>query len=159
MEFPKDSADISNLANAPPNICYCQRKILFTIIIALIVIIIVLIVLLIVLLISQKSNKKEKKEEIIENKKEILEIKEVNFPEKSFSDIINLINNANDGDTVRLNGYYYGNGSTININKRITIIGDDNTILDAKSSSQIFNIYSSNVTIKNIKLVSLFHQI
>ena len=71
-----------------------------------------------------------------------------------FSDIINLINNAEEGDTIKLSGYYIGNGKSININKMITIIGDNNTILDANGSSGIFEIYSSNVIIQNLKLVN-----
>ena len=91
------------------------------------------------------------------NYKEIEEIKNVNkndYLTKTFEDIFNLINNANDGDTIYLNGTYYGNGTSIKINKILNIIGDVNTILDANGSSCIFEIYSSNVLIDNIKLIN-----
>ena len=76
---------------------------------------------------------------------------------KKISDISNLINNTKIGDIIKLIGLYYGNGSIINISKMITIIGDNNTILDAKGSSSIFEVCSSNVIIDNVKLVNSNH--
>jgi hypothetical protein len=65
-------------------------------------------------------------------------------PSKTFSNIIDLINKANKGDIIYLRGYYIGNGNPIKIKKEITIIGDDNTILDAKGKSLIFHISEHN---------------
>ena len=66
--------------------------------------------------------------------------------------IIDLINNSNKGDIIYLRGYYIGNGNPIKIKKEITIIGDDNTILDAKAKSLIFHILAPNVNIRYLKL-------
>ena len=77
---------------------------------------------------------------------------------KTFDDIQKAINGAV-GDTVFLNGTYYGgNGKAITINKNIVIDGastDGNipSILDAKSASRMF--YSSgkyNIVLKNLVL-------
>ena len=75
-------------------------------------------------------------------------------PSKTFSNIIELIDNSNNGDIIYLRGYYIGNGNPIKIKKEITIIGDDNTILDAKGKSLIFHISSPNVNISNLKLIN-----
>ena len=73
---------------------------------------------------------------------------------KNFSDIINLINNATEGQIIKIKGHYYGNGDIITINKMVDIIGENNTILDANGSSKIFYIKSSNVTIDNLKIIN-----
>jgi predicted outer membrane repeat protein len=75
-------------------------------------------------------------------------------PTKTFSNIIDLINNSNKGDIIYLRGYYIGNGNPIKIKKEITIIGDDNTILDAKAKSLIFHILAPNVNIRYLKLIN-----
>ena len=75
-------------------------------------------------------------------------------PSKTFSNIIELIDNSNNGDIIYLRGYYIGNGNPIKIKKEITIIGDDNTILDAKGKSLIFHISAPNVNISNLKLIN-----
>ena len=92
-----------------------------------------------------------------ENNTQIKTIKNISNnanPSKTFSNIIDLVNDANKGDIIYLRGYYIGNGNPIKIKKEITIIGDDNTILDAKGKSLIFHISSPNVNISNIKLIN-----
>ena len=76
---------------------------------------------------------------------------------KTFSNIIDLIKNAKRGDTIKLSGYYYGTGNVIIIKKPITIIGDNNTILDAQGKSFIFYVPAPNVVINNIKLINGSH--
>lgn len=72
----------------------------------------------------------------------------------SFKDIQSLINEADDNDTIILNGNYYGNGSQINVNKSVIIEGINNATLDARGLSGIFNIQSTNVVIKNLKFIN-----
>ena len=96
---------------------------------------------------NTKSN-----EDIIQSKIDVNEI-----PLKTFSNIINLINKANKGDKIYLSGYYSGNGNPIEINKEISIIGDNDTVLDAKGKSLIFFISSPNVNINNLKLINGFY--
>ena len=138
--------------------CYLKIKIIFwnhiKLIISLIAIAIIIITTAVILSVYLPAHKIIN---IKANYKEIEEIKNVNkndYLTKTFEDIFNLINNANDGDTIYLNGTYYGNGTSIKINKILNIIGDVNTILDANGSSCIFEIYSSNVLIDNIKLIN-----
>ena len=63
-----------------------------------------------------------------------------------FESIQKLIDNSKDGDSIYLeNKTYKGNGTPINVNKNLTIYGYQyknkiNTILDAKSKSNIFNV-------------------
>ena len=71
----------------------------------------------------------------------------------SFSDIQTMIDSANEGDTIVLSGNYAGTGSQININKTITIDGN-NFKLDGKHSSRIFNVRADNVTLKNIIFIN-----
>ena len=86
----------------------------------------------------------------------------------TFSDVQNGINQAQSGDTIYLNNHTFtGSGSEISVaggwfsNKdKITIDGSINpnkggtgnemSILDAKSSSHVFNIGASSITLKNI---------
>ena len=86
----------------------------------------------------------------------------------TFSDVQNGINQARSGDTIYLNNHTFtGSGSEISVdggwfsNKdKITIDGSINpnkggtgnemSILDAKSSSRVFNIGASSITLKNI---------
>ena len=76
---------------------------------------------------------------------------------KTFYRITYLINNAEEGDTIKLSGYYFGIGKEININKRVNIIGENNTILDAKKLSRILEISAPNVTIENMKLINAIY--
>ena len=86
----------------------------------------------------------------------------------TFSDVQNEINQAKSGDTIYLNNHTFtGSGSEISVdggwfsNKdKITIDGSINpskggtgnemSTLDAKSSSRVFNIGASSITLKNI---------
>ena len=73
---------------------------------------------------------------------------------KTFSNIKDLIKKAKKGDTIKLSGYYSGNGNIIHISKKINIIGENDTVLDAKGISGIFFISGENVVINNLKLVN-----
>ena len=86
----------------------------------------------------------------------------------TFSDVQNGINQARSGDTIYLNNHTFtGSGSEISVdggwfsNKDNIIIdgsinpnkggtGNEMSILDAKSSSRVFNIGASSITLKNI---------
>ena len=74
----------------------------------------------------------------------------------TFNDIQKAINNAEVGSTLYLKNITYTNDNhgEILINKAITIIGSDGTILDAQGDSRIFNIEDNtqNVNIENIVL-------
>lgn len=67
----------------------------------------------------------------------------------NFYELYQIIDNANDGDTIYLNKDYKGSG-VIDIFAEITIDGRGHTI-DASGRSEIFNtIFCSSVTLKNI---------
>ena len=74
----------------------------------------------------------------------------------TFNDIQNAIDSASVGDTISLSGTYYGNGEPITINNNISaVIGNGNTVLDAKGLSNIFLVYySSEVIIKNLNFIN-----
>ena len=73
----------------------------------------------------------------------------------TFSDLQTLINNAQAGSTINLEGKtFIGNGSFISIKKAITINGGSSSNLasfDARDLSYIFKINASNVHILNCK--------
>ena len=70
---------------------------------------------------------------------------------KNFTTIQKLIDNANNGDTITIEGSYAGFGIPIRINKsNLTLIGHNYATLDAKELSNILYITANNVTIKNI---------
>lgn len=78
-----------------------------------------------------------------ENDANGIEIEENNKLEASlnggtFEDIQAAIDDADDGDTIDLNGMFTGNGKSITVNKNLTIKGYQKTTLDAKKSSGIF---------------------
>ena len=73
---------------------------------------------------------------------------------KTFEDITSLIGSAYAGDTINLEGTYYGTGLIITVNKELTISGDGETILDAKNLSGILSISANNVKISNIRFVN-----
>ncbi len=73
---------------------------------------------------------------------------------KTFEDIANIISNAHAGDTINLEGTYYGTGSTITVNKELSIKGNGETILDAKNLSGILSVSANNVRINNIRFVN-----
>ncbi|WP_407412031.1 hypothetical protein [Methanobrevibacter sp.] len=72
----------------------------------------------------------------------------------TFDDIQKTINDAEANSTITLNGTYIGLGEEIKIEKEITIEGVNNATLDAKSASGIFNIYKSNVILKNLRFIN-----
>ena len=73
---------------------------------------------------------------------------------KTFEDIANIISNAHAGDEINLEGTYYGTGSTITVNKELSIKGNGETILDAKNLSGILSVSADNVRINNIRFVN-----
>uniref|UniRef100_UPI00386D9648 hypothetical protein n=1 Tax=Methanobrevibacter sp. TaxID=66852 RepID=UPI00386D9648 len=76
----------------------------------------------------------------------------------TFTDIQNAIDATPAGETVYLKGITYTNDMHANmvINKPITIVGMDGTVLDAQSYSRIFNINDgvSNVELANITFIN-----
>ena len=77
-----------------------------------------------------------------------------NITQSTFTDITNLISNAHAGDTINLEGTYYGTGSIITVNKELTIKGNGETILDAKNLSGILSVSADNVRINNIRFIN-----
>ena len=69
-----------------------------------------------------------------------------------FSEIQDAIDDADDGDTISLTGYFKGSGDQIVVDKAITITGpeDDYAYLTAVGLSRIFYIESSGVVLKNL---------
>ena len=74
---------------------------------------------------------------------------------QDFNQLQNLINGANDGDTISLTTDYVGSGE-ININKRLTIDGNDHSI-DASYSSRIFKINADNVFLRVLSIILFFN--
>ena len=73
----------------------------------------------------------------------------------TFQNITDAINNACEGDTIYLEGHKYtGNGKHINIDKSLTIIGQNGTVLDAQGLSRIVYSKESNVIIKNVTFIN-----
>ncbi len=76
----------------------------------------------------------------------------------TFTDIQNAIDATPSGETVYLKGITYTNDRHANmvINKPITIVGMDGTVLDAEEYSRIFNINEgvSNVELANITFIN-----
>ena len=71
----------------------------------------------------------------------------------TFEDIQNVVDSANDGDTIELSGNYAGSGTPISISKPITIDGKGQTTLDANKLSRIF-VVNDVKTLKNINFVN-----
>ena len=95
--------------------------------------------------ISQSDISKEnKKNSILSDSDSII------VTDKTFSGIQNSVDNANEGSTIILDGYYLGNGSQITINKQLDFIGINDATLDANYLSGIFYSSVNNVSIKNI---------
>ncbi|WP_296859004.1 hypothetical protein [uncultured Methanobrevibacter sp.] len=74
----------------------------------------------------------------------------------TFEDIQTAIENANDGDTIQLNGTFKSTGKEINIDKNITINGGQKTILDAKGFEYFFKfeLHAKNITINGITFIN-----
>ena len=72
-----------------------------------------------------------------------------------FSEIQDAIDDAYDGDTISLTGYFKGSGDQIVVDKAITIQGpeDDYAYLTADGLSRIFYIEASGVVLKNLIMV------
>ena len=73
-----------------------------------------------------------------------------------FSDIQKLINNANNGDTIKLSGLFKSDGNQITVNKKLTITSSSGATLDGNSKTRVFNInfnakgsLISNIVFKN----------
>ena len=78
--------------------------------------------------------------------------------DKKFSEIQNAITNANDGDTIYLDGYYSAenNNSVVFVNKNVKIVGKSDTVLDGKNISRIFSFQEtgSNSVVDNLKFIN-----
>lgn len=74
----------------------------------------------------------------------------------TFEDIQTAIENANDGDTIQLNGTFKSTGKEIAIYKNITIKGSQKTILDAKGFEFFFKFYHSakNITLNGLTFIN-----
>ena len=73
---------------------------------------------------------------------------------RNFTEIQKLIDGANDGDEITIDGLYSGFGIPIRITKSLTLIGQNNATLDAKKLSKILYITANNVIIKNIQFTN-----
>ena len=69
--------------------------------------------------------------------------------DKEFAYLQSLIDTADEGGVIDLEGTYIGAGGEMKINKRLTINGNG-AILDAKGMSRAFTITGNNVTIQNV---------
>jgi len=68
----------------------------------------------------------------------------------NYPTIQEAINNANAGDTVVVSsGIYYEH---VIVNKTITLLGEDNTIIDGRNSGTVLQITADNVTITGFQL-------
>lgn len=70
-----------------------------------------------------------------------------------FSDIQDLVDKAENGDTIRLSGKFKSEGKAITIDKKLNIVSSAGVLLDGDGRSRIFIIESKakGSTIKNIK--------
>lgn len=80
------------------------------------------------------------------------QIDKINDNDKTFDELQHIINNCKENSTIKFNGTYYGNETTIIINKTLTIEGD-NATLNARYLSGILKINADNVVLKNINFV------
>lgn len=65
---------------------------------------------------------------------------------KTFDDIQNTIDEADEGSEIELNGTFTSTGKEIKISKSITLNGNHNAVLDANKSSNFFFIKKANIT-------------
>lgn len=76
--------------------------------------------------------------------------------EADFADIQNMIDQCDENDTVVLSGLYSGD-SMIIINKTLNLVGDTSgATLDARFLTQILDVQSPNVLIKNIRFINSY---
>lgn len=75
--------------------------------------------------------------------------------EQSFGDVQTMIDSANDGDTIQLDGIYKRNSSEkqIVVNKSVTFNGN-NAALDCNGVTGIFRVSAPNVAINNINFIN-----
>ena len=73
---------------------------------------------------------------------------------RNFTELQNLIDRANEGDEITIDGLYEGFGIPITINKTLTLVGRNNLTLDANKLSKIFYISANNVILKNIEFTN-----
>ncbi|MEE0902237.1 MAG: peptidoglycan-binding protein [Methanobrevibacter sp.] len=73
---------------------------------------------------------------------------------RNFTEIQKLIDRANDGDEITIDGLYEGFGIPIRITKSLTLIGQNNATLDARKLSKILYITADNVILKNIQFTN-----
>jgi hypothetical protein len=75
---------------------------------------------------------------------------------KGIDEIQTSINEANDKDTVKLNGTYKnGYSSQITVNKSLTIDGQGNTVIDGNNHRVSIDVKSEPVTLQNLKFVNI----
>lgn len=74
---------------------------------------------------------------------------------QTFSHIQDLIDNADEGSTIELDGIYTGNGTEITIDKTLTIKGS-NVILDADNKSRTFYITAKNVKLEGLTIINSY---
>lgn len=79
---------------------------------------------------------------------------DLNEGEKTFTDIQNQINEADENDTIELEGTYTSQGKEIQIDKSITITSKNGATLNAKSKSGIFNIDNATVNLNNLNIIN-----
>ncbi len=73
---------------------------------------------------------------------------------KNFTEIQKSIDAANEGVEITIDGLYSGFGIPIRITKSLTLIGQNNAVLDAKKLSKILYITANSVVIKNIQFTN-----
>ena len=78
-----------------------------------------------------------------------LENLSTDYAPSSSSEIQTDVDDAGDGDTIVLDGYYLLN-STINVNKKLNFVGKNNATVDGNNAVQLFNVSTSGVTFENI---------
>jgi hypothetical protein len=78
--------------------------------------------------------------------------------QSTFTDIRNLVDEAQEGDTIELSGVYEDNCKDcigVSVSKPLTLKGDGNTVIRPNGGSFI-NIYSPNVSLINLKFVNIY---
>lgn len=75
---------------------------------------------------------------------------------KTFADIQIAIDNAQENDTIEIEGTYSGESREIQINKSVTISSRNGATLDAQGKSNVFNISNVNVCLDNLNIVNSY---
>ncbi|MBQ6512238.1 Cna B-type domain-containing protein, partial [Methanobrevibacter sp.] len=73
-----------------------------------------------------------------------------------FSDIQNAINAASPGETIYLKGVTYTNDGVIMLNKSVSLVGVDGTVLDGEGKSRILTVTNGadHVALENIEFIN-----